>query len=89
MVKLAADAPCETFARLVDRLSGEIRHLTRSIPLREGQLLELENQPAPDVTALRRIADEILAERKRLDTVEHDLLVLEVLIKQNCGPSPE
>lgn len=81
--------PCETLARLVSRLSGEIRHLTRAIPLQEGLLLELQNQPVPDGAALRRVAETIHAERQCLETTEHDLVVLEVLIQRNCGPCPE
>ena len=80
----ATNATDEMFARLIDRLSAEIRHLTREIPLREGRLLELEHQTQANEGAIRRVAEEIRQARERLKTAETDLVQLEVAVKQTA-----
>jgi predicted nucleic acid-binding Zn-ribbon protein len=80
-----ANARCQTFARLIGRLSTEIQQLTREIPLREGQLLELEAQAPPNEGTIRRIAEDIRLARERLATAETDLVELEGVLKESCG----
>jgi hypothetical protein len=77
--------PRSTCARLIDRLSAEIQHLSREIPMREGRLLELENQRELNAGAVRRVAEEICAARERLATAETDLVVLENMLERSCG----
>lgn len=72
----------DMFARMVVHLSGEIQRLTREIPLREGQLLELRNHPEPNEGALRRVAEQICQAREQLETAEGDLVQLEAVILQ-------
>ena len=82
MVETPANATGEMFERLIVRLSAEIQHLTREIPLREGRLLELENQTEANEGAIRRVVEEIRQARERLKTAETDLVQLEVVVKK-------
>jgi len=85
MVHTIDKAPCQTFARLITRLSQEIRQLTREIPLREGQMQELEAQAPQNTDALRRVSEEIRAARERLKAAEVDLVAMEAVFRQSCG----
>lgn len=81
----AARAPGQMFARLMIRLSSEIRQLTREIPLREGRLLELENETQSNEGAIRRVAEEIRQAREQLKTAETDLVQLEVVLRETAA----
>jgi hypothetical protein len=73
----------ETFTRLIDRLSIEIRQLIREIPLREGRLLEMEATPSADSGEAPRLAEELGMARQRLLEAELDLVAIERWVGAN------
>jgi hypothetical protein len=87
MVHASANAPCETFARVIGRLSLDIQRLTREIPLRQGCLQELESRPPLDPGAIQGVAEEIRAALDDLRQAENDLVQMEILFRMNCCAS--
>jgi hypothetical protein len=81
-----AELPLDTIARLVQRLSTDIKDLTREVSLREGQLLEQQQSPVPvDADQLRRAREGIERSQHCLRTTEIDLVALEAVLRQR-GP---
>lgn len=83
-----AELPFDTIARLVRRLSEDIKVLTREVSLREGQLLEQQQGPVPvDADRLRRTREGIERSQQRLRTTEIDLVALEAVLRRRSPPT--
>jgi CHASE3 domain sensor protein len=87
MVHANANPPCETFARVIRRLSAEIQRLTREIPLNQGRLQELESHPQPNEGVIQGVTDEIRAALDEMRNAEDDLVQMEILFRTNCHRS--
>ena len=84
MTHADANPPCETFARVIGRLSAEIQRLTREIPLHQGRLQELESLPQPDDVVVQGLAQVIQAAVDELQDAEKDIVQMEILFRTNC-----
>lgn len=87
MVQANASAPCETFARVIRRLSAEIQRLTREIPWRQGRLQELESQPQQNEGVMQGVAEDIRTALDELRDAETDIVQMEIFFSTNCHRS--
>lgn len=70
-------------SRQINRLSVEIRQLTRTIPLLEGRLLERETKVTADSSKEQRLTQALCAARRQLQEAEVDLVALERRVRQD------